>query len=222
MEIFDADVRRVPPVLPVLSEQDPLGCLASGVAPRLWELRLHNGTVWRWNRPVYDVVGGVPHLRIENRVLPSGPTALDMVANAAFYFGLVRSLATAGRPLWSVQPFGTARHDMLAAARHGTAARLHWDGAVVPATRLVLDVLLPLAAAGLDAWGTAAADRDRLLSVVADRVRSGRTGANWQTTVTRLLQRRSGVDRQAALREMTRRYVENSHTGAPVHEWPVR
>lgn len=221
LEIFDADVRRVPPVLPTLTEQDPLDCVASGMAPRLPELRLHNGTVWRWNRPVYDVVGGVPHLRIENRVLPSGPTAVDMAANAAFYFGLVRSVATADCPLWSVQPFGTARRDMLAAARHGPAAWLHWDGAEVPATRLVLDVLLPLAAAGLDDWGTAAADRDRLLAVVAGRVRSGRTGACWQTTVTRQLQERSGLDRQAALREMTRRYVENAHTGAPVHEWPT-
>jgi len=221
VELFDSIVRRVPPLLPTLTAEDPLACLQAGAAPRLHELRLHNGTVWRWNRPVYDVGGGRPHLRIENRVLPSGPTPLDMAANAAFYFGLVRAVADADRPLWASTRFALARRDLYAAARLGLGAALDWDGADVPASRLVPDVLLPLAADGLDAWGTPAVERDRYLSVVAQRVRFGQTGARWQTAVVRRLEERAGLDRQAALREMTRRYVEHAHTGAPVHDWPA-
>jgi len=205
VELFDTIVQSLPPLLPTLAAEDPLDCLATGTIPRLHELRLHNGTVWRWNRPVYDTGDSHPHLRIENRVLPSGPTALDMTANAAFYFGLVRTLAEADRPLWSTTPFALAGRDLHAAARLGLDATLHWDGVDVPPSRLILDVLLPLAGDGLDGWGVAPADRDRYLSIVAQRVRSGQTGAAWQTATVRRLQDRSGLDRPAALREMTRR-----------------
>jgi gamma-glutamyl:cysteine ligase YbdK (ATP-grasp superfamily) len=221
VELFDSIVRGMPPLLPTLLAQEPLACLTAGTVPTLQELRLHNGTVWRWNRPVYDVHGGRPHLRIENRVLPSGPTPIDMVANAAFYFGLVRALADADRPLWSVMPFAVTGRNLHTAARLGLDAVVHWDGADVPAPRLVREVLLPLAADGLDAWGTPPVERDRYLSVVAQRVRSGQTGARWQTASVRRLEERSGLDRPAALREMTRRYVEFARTGAPVHDWPV-
>jgi hypothetical protein len=221
VELFDEIVRRIPPLLPTLTGEEPLACLDAGVGPALTELRLHNGTVWRWNRPVYDLRAGQPHLRIENRVLPSGPTPVDMAANAAFYFGLVRALATAKRPLWSRMPFRYARRNLDAAGRLGLDATLHWDGAEAPAGVLALDVLLPLAADGLDRWGAPAGERDRYLSVVEDRVRSGRTGARWQTGLVRHLEERSGLDRLTALREMTRRYVENARTGSPVHTWPT-
>ena len=221
VELFDSIVRRVPPLLPTVLAEDPLACLSAGTVPTLRELRLHNGTVWRWNRPVYEVQDGRPHLRIENRVLPSGPTPLDMVANAAFYFGLVRALADADRPLWSVVPFPVTGRNLHAAARLGLDAVLQWDGVDVPVARLVRDVLLPLAADGLDAWGTSPVERDRYLSVVAQRVRSGQTGARWQTVSVRRLEERYGLDRPAALREMTRRYVELARAGAPVHDWPL-
>ena len=221
VELFGTIVRSQRPLLPTLTDEDPLAALAAGTAPTLQELRLHNGTVWRWNRPVYDVQGGRPQLRIENRVLPSGPTALDMVANAAFYFGLLRAVADAELPPWRTTPFAVAGRDLHTAARLGLAAELHWDGRDVPAPRLIQDLLLPLAGAGLDAWGLGAAERDRYLSVVAGRVRSGQTGARWQTAAVRRLEERAGLDRPAALREMTRRYVEQARTGAPVHQWPL-
>src|SRR6185503_14437040 len=126
VELFDSIVRRVPPLLPTVLAEDPLACLSAGTVPTLRELRLHNGTVWRWNRPVYEVQDGRPHLRIENRVLPSGPTPLDMVANAAFYFGLIRALADADRPLWSVVPFPVTGRNLHAAARLGLDAVLQW------------------------------------------------------------------------------------------------
>ena len=117
----------------------------AGCAPGLRELRLHNGTVWRWNRPVYDVQAGRPQLRIENRVLPSGPTPVDMVANAAFYYGLVRAIVDSDRAPWSRVPFAAAERDLHRAARDGLAARLSWQGVEYPVDQLTREVLLPSA-----------------------------------------------------------------------------
>lgn len=220
VELFDDLVRRFPPLFPTLEAEDPDAALGAGCAPGLRELRLHNGTVWRWNRPVYDVQAGRPQLRIENRVLPSGPTAVDMVANAALYYGLVRAIVDSDAAPWKQMPFATAERNLHRAARQGLAARLCWRGIDHPVDRLAREVLLPAAAAGLDAWGVDAEDRDRYLGVIEARVRCGRTGAAWQTEVVRYLEDH-GMERIAALHEMTRRYAENAHTGTPVHEWPV-
>ncbi len=122
--------------------------------PTLAELRLHNGTIYRWNRPVYDVNDGVPHLRVENRVLAAGPTVADTMANAALYFGLVRALAESERPLWSQMSFSAAEENFHVAAQHGIEAQVYWPGVgQVRATELVLRRLLPLAHQGLDSWG---------------------------------------------------------------------
>jgi hypothetical protein len=220
VELFDDVVRLFPPLFPTVEPEDPDAELAAGTAPGLRELRLHNGTVWRWNRPVYDVQAGCPHLRIENRVLPSGPTAVDMVANAAFYYGLVRAIVDSDPGPWTQMAFAVAERDLHRAARDGLTARLHWRGVEYPVDRLTHEVLLPTAAAGLDAWGVDPNDRDRYLGVIEARVRCGRTGAVWQTEMVRHLEER-GLERVAALHEMTRRYVEHAHTGAPVHEWPL-
>ena len=220
LELFDDLVRLFPPLFPTLDAEDPDAALKAGRAPGLRELRLHNGTVWRWNRPVYDVQEGRPQLRIENRVLPSGPTAVDMVANAAFYYGLVRAIVDSEPAPWGQMPFAAAEHNLHRAAREGLQARLWWRGADHSVAELTGDVLLPAAAGGLDAWGVDAPDRDRYLGVIEARVRSGRTGAAWQTGAVGRLQER-GLDRAAALREMTRRYVEHARTGSPVHEWPL-
>jgi hypothetical protein len=220
LELFDDLVRLFPPLFPTLDTEDPDAALRAGCAPGLRELRLHNGTVWRWNRPVYEVQAGRPHFRIENRVLPSGPTAVDMVANAAFYYGLVRAIADSDHAPWKQVPFEAAERDLHCAARDGLAARLSWRGAEHPADQLTCEVLLPAAAAGLDAWGVEADDRDRYLGVIEARVRCHRNGAVWQTETVRCLEER-GLQRILALREMTRRYAEHARTGAPVHEWPV-
>jgi hypothetical protein len=220
MELFDEVVRDFPPLFPTLQAEDPDTALETGCVPGLRELRLHNGAVWRWNRPVYDVQDGHPQLRIENRVLPSGPTAVDMIANAAFYYGLVRAIVDSDPLPWAQVPFAVAERDLHCAARDGLAARLCWRGVDYPADQLTQEVLLPAAAAGLDAWGVDANDRDRYLGVIEARVRCGRTGAAWQTEMVRRLEER-GLEHIAALHEMTRRYVEHAHTGAPVHEWPV-
>ena len=127
-DLFEENVRYFPSLLPELSDEDPVAELAAGRTPTLPELRLHNGTIYRWNRPVYDVVDGRPHLRVENRVLPAGPTVVDMMANSAFYYGLLRALSDDDRPIWSKLSFAAAEHNFLAAAQHGMDARLYWPG----------------------------------------------------------------------------------------------
>ncbi|MFF7178847.1 glutamate-cysteine ligase family protein [Streptomyces sp. NPDC008121] len=226
-DLFEENLRYFPPLLPICDEEDPLLVLDRGGVPQLRELVLHNGTVYRWNRPVYGWVDGVPHLRVENRVLPAGPTVTDVVANAAFYYGLVRSLAEENRPVWKRLAFEDAAANFDAACRHGIEAELRWPRpgrsggvAAVPAARLVLDELLPLAAAGLDAWHVEPADRDFYLGVIEERCRKRVNGASWQAdTFHRALE--SGLDREEALSAMTRRYAELMRKGDPVHTWPA-
>jgi gamma-glutamyl:cysteine ligase YbdK (ATP-grasp superfamily) len=218
-DLFEENVRYFPSLLPEISDEDPVAELAAGRTPQLSELRLHNGTIYRWNRPVYDVVNGKPHLRVENRVLPAGPTVIDMLANSAFYYGTLRALTDEDRPLWSKMSFAAAEHNFFAAARSGMDARLYWPGlGEVTADELVLRELLPLAHEGLRRWGVAADVRERYLGVIEARAKSGRNGAAWQTATVRALQER-GLARPAALAEMLRRYCEYMHTNEPVHTW---
>jgi hypothetical protein len=219
-DLFEENVRFFPSLLPVVDDEDPVATLDRGDTPQLGELRLHNGTIYRWNRPVYDVVRGRPHLRVENRVLPAGPTVVDILANAAFYYGLVRVLADEERPLWSQMSFSAAEENFHTCARAGIDARVYWPGVGdVPAAELVLRKLLPMAHDGLERWGVDAADRDRLLGIVERRCVEGRNGAWWQAaTFHRLYER---LDRQEALRQMTVRYRELMHSNDPVHTWPL-
>ena len=153
-DLFEENIRYFPALLPLCADEDPVAELERGSVPELAELTLHNGTVYRWNRPVYAVMDGRPHLRVENRVLPAGPTAADITANAAFYYGLVRALAEAERPIWTRMSFAAAGENLMEAARHGIDAHLYWPGlGVVPATELTLRRLLPMAREGLTRWG---------------------------------------------------------------------
>jgi hypothetical protein len=142
---------------------------------------MHNGTVYRWNRPIYDGHGDRYHLRLENRVLPAGPSIVDVLADAAFYYGLVRSLALADRPLWTQMTFDAAEENLHSAARDGIESRLYWPevGWIGP-RELVLRRLLPLAAEGLDGFGVDPVARDRYLGVIEQRCLTGRNGAVWQ------------------------------------------
>ncbi len=220
-DLFEENVRYFPALLPVCGDDDPFEQLERGEVPTLAELRLHNGTVYRWNRPIYDTDGNCPHLRVENRVLPAGPTCADILANAAFYYGLVRVLADDERPIWSQMSFSAAEENFHTAARDGIEARLYWPGlGEVPAAELVLRRLLPLAREGLGRFGVDGRHADRLLGIVEDRCRTLRNGATWQVETMRRLEER-GRDREAALREMTLRYRELMHANVPVHEWPL-
>jgi hypothetical protein len=221
-DLFEENLRYFPSLLPLVEDEDPVAELDGGGIPGLWELTLHNGTVYRWNRPVYAIADGEPHLRVENRVLPAGPTVIDIVANAAFYYGLVHMLAEAERPIWSQMSFAAAHDNLLEAARHGLEARLYWPGlGEVPAAELTLRRLLTLAFEGLCRRGVDSLEAERLLGVIEQRCLTGRTGATWQTETVHALEERSGLDRDTALREMTQRYLKLMHTGEPAHTWPV-
>ncbi|OBI98513.1 glutamate--cysteine ligase [Mycobacterium asiaticum] len=221
VDLFKENVRYFPSLLPELSDEDPAAELAAGRAPALAELRLHNGTVYRWNRPVYDVVDGRPHLRLENRVLPAGPSVIDMLANSAFYYGMLRTLSEAEHPVWSQMSFPVAQRNFLEAAQHGIDARLHWPGVgEISTQQLVLETLLPMAYEGLQRWGVAGEVRDRFLGVIEGRARAGRNGATWQVATVAALEK-AGVSRPRALAEMLRRYCGHMHANEPVHTWEV-
>jgi len=219
-DLFEENIRYFPALLPICEDEDPLAALQSGSCPRLDEMTLHNGTIYRWNRPVYAAVEGKPHLRVENRVLPAGPSVADTIANAAFYYGLVRALAEAQRPIWTQMSFATASENLHNAARHGIEAHLYWPGlGEAPADELILRRLLPLARDGLGRWGVSRTDADRLLGIVEQRCLTGQTGAAWQIAAAQA-HVSNGAGRREALRLMTQQYIEHMHTNQPVHTWP--
>lgn len=219
-DLFEENARYFPALLPECGDEDPIEALAVGRTPSLSELTLHNGTIWRWNRPVYDVVNGQPHLRVENRVLPSGPTVLDTLANAAFYFGLVRGLVEEERPVWDHLSFSAAADNFVAGARDGLGAAVYWPGTgTVGVTELVLRKLLPLAHQGLAAWGVEEAERTRFLGVIEERCLRMTNGAAWQVGAVDRLSEVRNLDRSAALHQMVRHYGEQMRGGEPVHAW---
>lgn len=220
-DLFEENTRYFPAMLPELDDEDPQEAFNAGRTPRLEEMRLHNGTIYRWNRPIYDIVDGRPHLRVENRVLPAGPTIVDTLANAAFYYGAVRTMVDEDRPVWSRMSFKTATENFAIGARNGIDAVLFWPGrGEIPASELVLRELLPMAHEGLDAWGVDVAVRNRLLGVIEGRCLSGQNGADWQVATVRRLEAR-GLSRHDALREMVAAYAANMHANEPVHTWEL-
>ena len=220
-ELFAEAVRLHEPVLPVLGDHEPDGGTEPD-PPRLDELRLHQSTVWRWNRAIYDPSAG-GHLRIEMRALPAGPTIIDMLANAAFVIGLSLWLADQDQSWTYALPFERADDGFHRAAQYGLAAELTWPVGrdrtrTLPAGRLVAE-LVPAARQGLVAAGVDPVEADSLLEVISDRAASGQTGAVWQRAVLAILER--AVDRRGALTEMLGRYLLHADTGQPVHTWPV-
>src|SRR4029079_19113044 len=197
-DLFEENVRYFPALLPVTEDEDPLEVLENGGTPALHELKLHNGTIYRWNRPVYDIAQGIPHLRVENRLLAAGPTVADTIANAAFYFGLVRALAEGERPLWSQMSFSAAEENFHVAAQQGIDAQIYWPGVGQGRdTELILRRLLPMAREGLAEWGVDSATSERLLGIIEQRCLLGTNGAEW---FVRRMHQRSDLDRFDALR----------------------
>ncbi|GGS69878.1 hypothetical protein GCM10010156_30820 [Planobispora rosea] len=206
-DLFAACVRDYEPILPMTFHEDEAA--GDEDVPRLDELRLHQGTVWQWNRPVYDPGDG-GHLRVEMRALPAGPTPVDMVANAAFLLGLTSALAV--EPVEEF-PFASAYRNFYRAAINGLDASLAWPGreGEAPAVELVKD-LLPVAAAGLERVGVESGEAGRMLEIVRERAMRRRTGSVWQREAL------AAAGGDAA--RMVTRYRELALTGEPVHTWP--
>ncbi|HSM60730.1 MAG TPA: CBS domain-containing protein, partial [Longimicrobiales bacterium] len=218
-ELFQEDVARFRVLLTSNVDEDPLACLEGGGIPKLQALQLHNSTIYRWNRPCYGVgANGLPHLRIECRVLPSGPSVVDEVANAAFWVGLVTGGAEAFGDVTSRIGFDDVKENFLAASRHGLKAGFQWlDGATWSAPRLILDELLPLAREGLAGFGVDPDDIDRYLGIIQARVETGSTGAQWMMrSLTGMHEQGPRAERLAAV---TAAIVRLQREGRPVHTW---
>jgi gamma-glutamyl:cysteine ligase YbdK (ATP-grasp superfamily) len=222
-ELFTEGVRLHPALLPVVSDEDPVGVVRAGGVPRLAELRLHNGTIWAWNRPVYDSADG-GHLRIELRALPAGPTADDMVAGAALLLGLAVSLRDGLDALLPALPFRLAEYNFYRAAQFGMDAPILWPERRQQGLRerSVVDVagmLLGRARDGLGKLGVADDEIERLLGLIADRLRARQNGATWQLDRLRQLDRT--LPRDEALRELLVEYRLAQASGRPVHDWSL-
>jgi len=205
MEAFFSNRRRYPVLLPTLFDDS---------IEEMRHVRLHNGTIWRWNRPIlgYDA-DGTPHFRIEQRVLPAGPTSADEIANAAFYYGLVQKFIRQMPDLLWDMPFAQARDNFYTSARDGMDADVEWcNGRIGSLRELVSTRLLPWAREGLELLALDKADIDHYLGIIAARVERGQNGATWQ----RDFYKASGAN----MNELCAAYYEHQQSGIPVHEWP--
>ncbi len=219
LEIFREDIARFRTVLTTESDEDAMAEVAAGRAPSFKALRLHNGTVYRWNRACYGITDGKPHLRIEARVLPSGPTVLDEVANAAFLFGLLAELAEQG-DVRDRMSFESAQANFFAAARYGLQAQFRWfDDKQITAVDLIRRKLLPLARQGLERVKIRKRDIDRYLGVIEQRVKSQQSGARWAINSLDSMDPNKTLDER--LRAITVASARSQGKEKPVHEWPL-
>lgn len=220
-ELFAEAVSLFPTLLPVVTPDDPVAQLAANETPTLAELRLHQGTVWRWNRAIYDPADG-GHLRIELRSLPSGPGTVDMAANAAFALGLTMGLASEMNALIPAMPFEYAHHSFYRVAQQGLDAEVLWPSRsapsprAVPAAELVTE-LLPVAECGLERLGVEDDEARAQLDVIRARLEARTSPARWQRRMLARLER--GSSRREALAGVLERYMHGVRSERPVHEW---
>ena len=220
LEIFREDISRFRVILGRDIDEDALEAVEAGRTPALKALQLFNSTVYRWNRACYGVGDdGRAHLRIENRVLPSGPTVRDEVASAAFWYGLVSAMADEGDVRKRIE-FDAVRTNFVAAARLGLDAQMEWfDGRSLPAVELICEHLLPVAERGLEAGGIDRADIDLYLGTVRDRVASRQTGARW--ALASLAGMGRGGTREERMAALVAGTYDRQSAGRPVHEWDL-
>src|SRR6185436_6591056 len=220
IELFHDQISRFRPIMINEPGENPFEVLARGETPSLSALRMHNGTVWRWNRACYGVSGGIPHLRIENRALPSGPTTIDEIANAAFFTGLMAALPHVYGEIAKRMAFDDAKLNFFRAARHGLDAHFQWiDGQSHSAASLILDQLLPIARDGLTSSRVAGADIDKYLGIIEERAKCRQTGARW--VIKSLASIGSSASKEASQRRLTSEILANQKQGQPIHSWPT-
>jgi CBS domain-containing protein/gamma-glutamylcysteine synthetase len=220
LDVFHEDVARFRIILTRELEENSLETLAAGGVPKLDAWRMHNGTVWRWNRACYGIIDGKPGLRVEARYLPAGPSVIDQMANSAFFLGLMQYLPRRYGDVRDKLDFDDAKSNFFSAARYGLRSQLCWlKNETYSAHELILNELLPQARDGLDAAGVDRADTDRYLGVLEERVRRRCTGSKW------MLDSLASMDRLAKknvrMRALTASMLENQAAGEPVHKWPL-
>ncbi|MFK7758322.1 MAG: CBS domain-containing protein [Phycisphaerales bacterium] len=220
LELFKADIARFRNMFRADSTEDSLSMVQQGDIPKLTALQTYNSTLYRWNRPCYGITDGKPHLRIENRVLPAGPTIADEVANAAFWFGLMKHMPAAYPDMTKRLLFADAKANFVSAARSGLDFKMRWlDGQVIPVRDLILGELVPMAMVGLKQAGIDGADIDRYMGIINERTETGRNGARWMVSSVEHIHEQG--TRSERLSTLTAGTISRQQEGRPVHEWKV-
>ena len=222
-ELLHDQISRFRPIMIAQPDEAPFQVLARGEVPLLSALRMHNGTVWRWNRACYGVAEGIAHLRIENRALPSGPTVQDEMANAAFLVGLMVALPQEYGEIAKRLTFNDAKENFFAAARYGLNVQLKWlDGKSLSASSLILNDLLPLARAGLNEARVDSSDIDKYLGILEGRVSGGQTGAQWMLNSLSSVEGKDEHEpNDVHTRLLTSTILARQKENQPVHEWKL-
>lgn len=221
LDLYKEDIIRFKSLLITDIEEDVLQSLSEGKTPKLKALSIHNSTVYRWNRPCYGVSpNGMPHLRIENRILPAGPTICDEIANSAFWLGLMNGFEDAYPDVTKVMDFDDAKSNFLKAARLGYGSKFSWTNQrLISDGELIEKELLPLARAGLKKTGVSQTDIDKYLGIIEERNKKGMTGARWQVDSYSQLIKSS--TREEATTAIVASLFKNQRSERPVHEWPL-
>jgi len=217
-EIFQYDVSYYRLLLASEIKEDALEMLKEGKIPKLKALSLHNGTIYKWNRPCYGITNGKPHLRIENRYIPAGPTIIDEIANTAFWLGLMEGMPDDIDQISEQLDFDNAKLNFHKAAQMGLSAQFRWtDGKVHTAENLLMDQLIPMSRAGLKKMRIDEKDIERYINVIEQRVKKHQTGSIWLVQSFNKL-RKSGNVEEAVI-AVTAGMLKRQYTGTPVHEW---
>lgn len=218
-EIYKEDISRFRVLLAGAIEEDSLAMLQEGKTPKLRALQIHNSTVYRWNRPCYGISpNGKPHLRIENRVMPAGPTPVDETANAAFWLGCMVAMGDQYQDITKNIDFVDTRDNFLKSAKFGIDTTFTWmKDKKVPVTELILKELLPLAKEGLKKREVKAADITKYLDIIEARAREHKTGARWALRTFTALKKE--ITNDEAVTAVTAAIVKNQKENKPVHTW---
>lgn len=218
-QIYKEDISRFRVLLAGAIEEDSLEMVRQGITPKLRALQIHNSTVYRWNRPCYGISpNGKPHLRIENRVMPSGPTTVDEVANAAFWLGCMVAMGEKYDDITKHIGFVDARDNFLKSAKFGIDTTFSWlKDKKVPVTDLILQELLPMAREGLKMRKVKTADINKYLDIIEARAKEHKTGARWALRTFTAL--KNEVTNDEAVTAITAAIVKNQKQNKPVHTW---
>jgi CBS domain-containing protein len=218
-DVFKNDIARHTLLFSADIEKDSLETLNTGGIPKLEALQLHNGTIYKWNRPCYGIGNGVPHLRIENRYMPSGPTETDEIANLAFWVGIMNNMPEQFRGNWDKHSFDEAKENFYKAAMWGIQSGMVWEGRLMSAKDLLTQIMLPLAKGGLQKLGIDEDEIEKYMAVIECRTQSHMTGSRWIVTSYRKF--RKHFDREEATVALTAVMDEMRKSGKPVCEWEV-
>ncbi|MCF8247017.1 MAG: CBS domain-containing protein [Saprospiraceae bacterium] len=221
LDIYRENATRHKPIFISTRQEDALKVLEAGGVPNLHQLCIHNGTVYNWNRACYGITEGEPHLRIENRALPAGPTIIDEVANAAFWLGLMKGMPPEYAKINQRMDFDVAKRNFLYAAQLGLGSNFYWNGSdkQIRSDELILKELLPIAKEGLAKAAVNVADADRLLGIIEERVKTGKTGSQWTLDAFQKLSKETTKD--DALIAITAGMSRRQQEGSPVHTWDL-